>query len=115
LRAKGVKIAVDDFGTGYSSLSYLTFLPIDTLKLDRQLCIKFLELENIKVMDSLIALSHSLGFKVIAEGIEEMDQVKRLIVGKCDMIQGYYFSRPLDPEDVVKQHDVKYVIFSEKR
>jgi len=114
LRAKGVKIAVDDFGTGYSSLSYLTFLPIDTLKLDRQLCVKFLELENIKVMDSLIALSHSLGFKVIAEGIEEMDQVKRLIVGKCDMIQGYYFSRPLKPADVVKQYDVKYVIFPEK-
>jgi len=114
LRAKGVKIAVDDFGTGYSSLSYLTFLPIDTLKLDRQLCVKFLELENIKVMDSLIALSHSLGFKVIAEGIEEMDQVKRLIVGKCDMIQGYYFSRPLDPADVVKQHDVTYVIFPKK-
>jgi len=115
LRKKGIKIAVDDFGTGYSSLSYLTFLPIDTIKLDRQLCVKFLEFENVKVMDSLIALSHSLNFKVIAEGIEEVEQVKRLIVGKCDAIQGYYFSRPLEPKDVEQQHYQKYAIFQENR
>jgi EAL domain-containing protein (putative c-di-GMP-specific phosphodiesterase class I) len=100
LRSYGIKIAVDDFGTGYSSLSYLTFLPIDAIKLDRTLNIKFLELENISVMDSLISLAHSLNLKVVAEGIEEKEQVKRLIVGKCDVIQGFYFCGPLEAEDV---------------
>jgi len=108
LRAHGIKIAVDDFGTGFSSLSYLTFLPIDTLKFDRMLSIKFLELENIAVMDSLISLAHSLKLKVIAEGIEDYDQVRRLIVGKCDAIQGYYFSRPLEVEDVELGYDKIY-------
>jgi diguanylate cyclase (GGDEF)-like protein len=108
LKEHGIKIAVDDFGTGYSSLSYLTFLPIDTIKLDRALNSKFLELENIAVMDSLIALAHSLNLKVIAEGIEEKEQVKRLAIGKCDVIQGYYFSRPLEVEDVEKNYDKIY-------
>lgn len=108
LRASGIKIAVDDFGTGYSSLSYLTFLPIDTIKLDRSLNVKFLELENIAVMDSLIALAHSLNLKVVAEGIEEREQVKRLIVGKCDIIQGYYFSGPLEADNVVINYDKAY-------
>ena len=104
LKGHGIRIAVDDFGTGYSSLSYLTFLPIDTIKLDRTLSIKFLELDNIAVMDSLIALAHSLNLKVIAEGIEEYPQVKRLIVGNCDAIQGYYFSKPLEVDDVEKNY-----------
>jgi EAL domain-containing protein (putative c-di-GMP-specific phosphodiesterase class I) len=100
LRSYGMKIAIDDFGTGYSSLSYLTFLPVDTIKLDRTICVKFLELENIAVIDSLISLAHSLNLKVVAEGIEVYEQVRRLQVGKCDAIQGYYFSKPLTPEDV---------------
>lgn len=100
LRSQGIKIAVDDFGTGYSSLSYLTFLPIDTLKLDRLICTKFLEHDNLAVMDSLISLAHSLKLNVVAEGIETETQVHRLIVGKCDVVQGYYFSHPLEVEDV---------------
>lgn len=108
LRAYGIKTSVDDFGTGYSSLSYLTFLPIDTIKLDRTLSIKFLELDNSAVMDSLIALAHSLNLKVIAEGIEEYEQVKRLVVGKCDAIQGYYFSKPLEVEEVEKTYGMIY-------
>jgi EAL domain-containing protein (putative c-di-GMP-specific phosphodiesterase class I) len=108
LRAYGIKIAIDDFGTGYSSLSYLTFLPIDAIKLDRTLSIKFLELENIAVMDSLIALAHSLNLKVIAEGIEECQQVKRLIVGNCDAIQGFYFNKPLEAEEVEKTYGMIY-------
>lgn len=108
LRAHGIKVAVDDFGTGFSSLSYLTFLPIDTLKFDRMLSVKFLELENIGVIDSLISLAHSLNLKVIAEGIEDYDQVKKLIVGKCDVIQGYYFSKPLEVEDVEKNYNKIY-------
>lgn len=105
LRSHGVKIAIDDFGTGYSSLSYLTELPIDIIKLDKTLSTRFLELDNIAVMDSLIALAHSLNLKVVAEGIEHHEQVRRLTVGKCDVIQGYYFSRPLEVEDVESQYD----------
>lgn len=108
LKAHGIKIAVDDFGTGYSSLSYLTFLPIDTIKLDRTLSVKFLELDNVAVMDSLIALAHSLNLKVIAEGIEEYGHVKKLIAGKCDAVQGYYFSKPLDAEETEKKHGVVF-------
>lgn len=104
LKVHGIKIFVDDFGTGYSSLSYLIFLPIDAIKLDRTLSTKFLELDNIAVMDNLISLAHSLNLKVIAEGIEEYEQVKRLIAGNCDAIQGYYFSKPLEVEDVEKTY-----------
>jgi diguanylate cyclase (GGDEF)-like protein len=105
LRNHGLKIAIDDFGTGYSSLSYLTELPIDLIKLDRTLCTRFLELENIAVMDSLIGLAHSLNLKVVAEGIEHHEQVRRLTVGKCDVVQGYYFSRPLEVADVEMQYN----------
>jgi diguanylate cyclase (GGDEF)-like protein len=100
LKYEGIKIAVDDFGTGFSSLSYLTFLPLDILKFDRSLCVKFLALENIAIMDSLIDLAHSLKLKVVAEGIEEYEQVFRLAKGKVDMIQGYYYEKPLEYDDV---------------
>jgi diguanylate cyclase (GGDEF)-like protein len=110
MRDLGIKIAVDDFGTGYSSLSYLTELPINVVKLDRALCHKFLELENIAVMDSLIALAHSLNLKVVAEGIESYEHARRLQVGNCDVIQGFYFSRPLEAAEVEKNYDHIYRI-----
>ena len=99
LKSRGIRIAIDDFGTGFSSLSYLTFLPLDILKLDRSLCVKFLELDNLAIMDSLIALVHSLDLKVVAEGIENGTQVARLVKGKCDMIQGYYYDKPLESNE----------------
>jgi diguanylate cyclase (GGDEF)-like protein len=108
LKRMGIKISIDDFGTGYSSLSYLTFLPIDKIKLDRSLNLKFLEIENIKVMDSLIQLAHSLNLVVIAEGIEIYEHVRRLKIGVCDGVQGYYFSRPLTVEEVEERFDHKY-------
>ena len=108
LKEMGIKISIDDFGTGYSSFSYLTFLPIDKIKLDRSLNIRFLEIENIKVMDCLISLAHSLNLEVVAEGIETYEQFRRLKVGKCDYIQGYYFSRPLEAEDVQADFSKNY-------
>jgi diguanylate cyclase (GGDEF)-like protein len=110
LRKHGIRIAVDDFGTGYSSLSYLSDLPIDCIKLDRSMGTKFLELKNIAVMDSLIALGHSLNLTVIAEGIESYEQVRRLSVGKCDIVQGYYFSRPLEVDAVEENYDAIYKV-----
>lgn len=111
IRALGIKIALDDFGTGYSSLSYLSFLPVDKIKLDKSLNDKFLQLDNVTVMDSIISLVHSLDLEVVAEGIEEINQYKRLRVGGCNYIQGYIFSKPLAVEDVEK---VYYDNFLEK-
>jgi diguanylate cyclase (GGDEF)-like protein len=108
LNEMGIKISIDDFGTGYSSLNYLTFLPVDIIKLDRSLNIKFLEIENAKVMDSLISLFHSLGLTVIAEGIETIDQVKRLKKANCDYIQGFYYSKPLEVDQIPDIHTRVY-------
>ncbi len=104
LKEMGIAISIDDFGTGYSSLNYLTFLPVDKIKLDRSLNLRFLEMENTKVMDSLISLVHSLGLTVIAEGIETIDQVERLREAQCDYVQGYYYSQPLAPDQVGEIH-----------
>lgn len=112
LRNKGIKISIDDFGTGYSSLSYLTNLPIDKVKLDKSVNDKFLRLNNIRVMDSLIMLVHSLNLEVVAEGIEDYEQIKRLKVGNCDLVQGYYFSKPVDVSEV--ENLLKENIFYDK-
>lgn len=104
LNEMGIAISIDDFGTGYSSLNYLTFLPVDKIKLDRSLNLRFLEMNNTKVMSSMISLVHSLGLTVIAEGIETVDQVERLKAAECDFIQGYYFSCPLGPNEIAEIH-----------
>ncbi|AOY75891.1 bifunctional diguanylate cyclase/phosphodiesterase [Clostridium formicaceticum] len=109
LKNIGVKIALDDFGTGYSSLSYLTFIPVDKIKLDKSLNDKFLEIDNMKVMNSLISLAHSLGLEVIAEGIEEEAQYVRLKTGGCDYIQGYLFSKPLTIEEIEKIYNHNFL------
>ncbi len=109
LKKVGMKIALDDFGTGYSSLNYLTFIPVDKIKLDKSLCEKFLSLDNFKVMDSLIALVHSLNLEITAEGIEEVEQYNRLKIGGCDYIQGYLFSKPLNSEDIEKIYDCNFL------
>lgn len=110
LREIGVRIALDDFGTGYSSLNYLTYIPVDHVKLDKSMCDKFLQLENVKVMDSLISLSHSLGLEITAEGIENESQYKQLKKGNCDYIQGYYFSIPLGSRDVNKIYNKVFLV-----
>jgi EAL domain-containing protein (putative c-di-GMP-specific phosphodiesterase class I) len=104
----GIKVAIDDFGTGYSSLNYLISLPVDIVKLDRSINLNFLEINNIKVMDSLISLVHSLGLTIIAEGIETREQVRRLKKAGCDKVQGYYFSKPLEVGKVSEVHNMVY-------
>lgn len=100
LKALGLRIALDDFGTGYSSLNYLTFIPVDKIKLDKSLKDKFIGLESIQVMDSLIGLAHGLQLKVVAEGVEEISEVHRLKRGGCDYLQGYLFSKPLPADRI---------------
>jgi EAL domain-containing protein (putative c-di-GMP-specific phosphodiesterase class I) len=96
LKALGVKLAIDDFGTGYSSMAYLKDFPVDRLKID-QVFVSHLETEpsNIAILKAIIALGHSLGMKVIAEGVETAYQQAFLHGIGCDELQGYYFSKPL--------------------
>lgn len=96
LKKKNINIALDDFGTGYSSLSYLSEFPIDILKID-QCFIRDMEVDskNARIVCAIIEMGHSLKQKVIAEGVENIDQLDFLCERGCDIIQGYYFSQPL--------------------
>jgi diguanylate cyclase (GGDEF)-like protein len=101
LRRAGIEVSVDDFGTGYCSLSYLARLPVDTLKIDRSFVVRMRDAgypRNIVAM--IVSLAHTLGLKVIAEGVEEDGQVRLLRDLGCDQIQGYYVSRPLPAPEV---------------
>ncbi len=102
LKKLGISISLDDFGTGYSSLNYLTFIPINKIKLDKSLKDKFLKLKNMQIIDSLISIAHGLNMKVVAEGIEEIEEYKLLKEAKCDYLQGYLFNRPANKKEVEK-------------
>jgi EAL domain-containing protein (putative c-di-GMP-specific phosphodiesterase class I) len=89
-------VSVDDFGTGYCSLSYLARLPVDVLKIDRSFVVRMRDVgypRNIVAM--IVSLAHTLGLKVIAEGVEDDQQVKLLRELGCDQIQGFLISHPL--------------------
>lgn len=103
LREKGISVALDDFGTGYSSLAYLKSIPITTLKIDKLFIDDISSCDsNTTLTDSIINLGHKIGLTIVAEGVETQDQLKYLENNKCDMIQGYLFSKPLPPEDIAK-------------
>ena len=97
LRELGVKLAIDDFGTGYSSLSYLKRFPVDYVKID-QAFIRGLGdgTEDAAITQAIIAMAHSLGLKVVAEGVENQVQLDFLKANGCDEVQGYLISRPLE-------------------
>lgn len=106
LKELGFSIVLDDFGTGYSSLNYLTRLPIDVLKIDRSFVNDILESTKSRcIVEKIIELSHNLGIKVVAEGVEEKDQVEYLRSILCDFVQGYYYSKPISFQKAVALMD----------
>lgn len=102
LKRHGIRISIDDFGTGYSSLRYLKDFPVDTLKIDRSF-IKDIDTNyhSEVISNAVITLAHSLNIAVVAEGVETSAQLNKLIEPNCDVIQGYFFSRPIPEEKVL--------------
>jgi diguanylate cyclase (GGDEF)-like protein len=108
LKDFGVSISVDDFGTGYSSLSYLKQLPISKLKIDQSFIHDLLHnKDDAIIVKAIISMAHNLGYKVIAEGVEDEEQLDYLKEHACDVVQGYYYSRPL-PADEFYQWATQY-------
>ncbi|WP_243124306.1 EAL domain-containing protein [Clostridium sp. AWRP] len=101
LKNIGVKVALDDFGSGYSSLNYLKSIPINTLKIDKTfidgICSDYYE--DI-ITEEIIKLAHRMKLEVVAEGVEEEDQIESLKGKNCNKIQGYYFGKPMPSEDI---------------
>ncbi len=99
LKELGISISIDDFGTGYSSLSYLKHLPIDTIKIDQSFVRDIVvDADDAAIVNAIIAMASSLKLKVIAEGVETLEQLDFLKRRKCQQVQGYYFARPLDSQ-----------------
>jgi diguanylate cyclase (GGDEF)-like protein/PAS domain S-box-containing protein len=99
LKSLGVSLTVDDFGTGYSSLAYLKRFPVDEIKIDRNFVAGLLsDQEDQAIVTAIINLAHTLGVVAVAEGVESIDQMRRLRELGCDLGQGYHFGRPLPPE-----------------
>jgi diguanylate cyclase (GGDEF)-like protein/PAS domain S-box-containing protein len=101
LRERGVRLSIDDFGTGYSSLNYLHRLPIDEVKIDRSFISAMTHnTENFQIVRTIVLLARTLGMKVIAEGVENADQLDQLKKLRCDGAQGYFFDKPLSAERI---------------
>ncbi|MDD5052197.1 MAG: EAL domain-containing protein [Sulfuricurvum sp.] len=103
LRAMGIRLAIDDFGTGYSSLSYLKRFPIDVLKIDKSFVDDIpYEADDMAIVTAIIAMAQALGFQVLAEGTERIEQIEFLKEKGCTLYQGYYKSCPLPAEEFEK-------------
>lgn len=100
LKQLGVGLALDDFGTGFSSLSYLQQFPIDKLKIDRSFVTDICgHKDDAFMIDAILRMANGLGMKVVAEGVEEKGQLRFLTERQCQLIQGYFFSRPVSPRE----------------
>jgi EAL domain-containing protein (putative c-di-GMP-specific phosphodiesterase class I) len=96
-----VRLAIDDFGTGYSSLSYLRRFPVDILKIDKSFVDGLSHAgKEQEIAQSIIELGRSLDMELVAEGVERIEQLGWLRARKCDMVQGYFFSRPVPPAEI---------------
>ena len=102
LKTMGVTLAIDDFGTGYSSLSYLRTFPIDRLKIDKSFIQRITtHPDDAAITKAIIVMGHTMGIKIVAEGVEQKDEKTYLQDNSCDEVQGFYFSYPLKPETLI--------------
>jgi len=103
LKSLGVRLCIDDFGTGYSSLSYLRRFSLDILKIDRSFVSAMLEnTESQEIVRTILSLGNNLGMGIVAEGVESHEQAELLRSLGCEYAQGYFFSKPLDPDEVAR-------------
>lgn len=102
LASMGIKIAIDDFGTGYSSMSYLKTLPIDFIKIDKSFITEIHTKKGNAIVTAIIAMAKSLDIKIIAEGVEDIFQLEILKQKGCDIVQGYYYSKPITNEELIE-------------
>ena len=108
IKSLGVRLAIDDFGIGYSSLAQIKHFPIDTLKVDRSFIRNIpQDAEDKAITEAIIAMGKTLSLTVVAEGVETIEQMDFLKDHSCDEMQGYYFSRPIVPEqfaELLRKH-----------
>ncbi|MBU2870725.1 EAL domain-containing protein [Colwellia sp. E2M01] len=106
LKVIGFSFAIDDFGTGYSSLAYLKKMPVDVIKIDKSFIFGMLENHSdYQIITSTIAMVKNLGLKVVAEGVETQAQLRSLTENDCDIIQGYYYSKPIPEKELLASLD----------
>ena len=109
LRGLGIRLAVDDFGTGYSSLAYLTRFPVSTVKIDRAFLVDIQhDPVNQAIVQAVTTLAHSIGMRVVAEGIETTEQLDLARSLGCDEVQGYLFSKPISTDEATVWLDEQY-------
>lgn len=116
LRARGIHLAMDDFGTGYSSLAYLKQFPLNTLKIDKAFIDDMSSARGRNMVDTIVTIAHNLSLSVVAEGVETHEQLEQLRKLRCEIIQGYYYSKPLSAEDfsafLIEQKKKRQVLVS---
>ena len=101
LREMGVRISIDDFGTGYSSLAYMKQIPADEIKIDKSFVMNMLADEaDGRIVEQIVALGHSFGLEVVAEGVESAEVAAKLSAIGCDCVQGFHYAKPLAPKEL---------------
>ena len=103
IKNKGFKISIDDFGTGYSSLNMLQIMPIDIIKIDKSFIDKIDKFNNNEnLIEVIMMIAKKMNLKTVAEGVEDIKQVEYLKKVKCDLIQGYYYSKPIKLDEFIE-------------
>ena len=101
LESEGIIFALDDFGTGYASFRYMQLLPIEILKIDQTFINALMQSEKTqRLIDGMVKFGKSMNLTVLAEGVETEEQKDLLVRYGCDIIQGYYISKPTEPEEI---------------
>jgi EAL domain-containing protein (putative c-di-GMP-specific phosphodiesterase class I) len=115
LKELGISLSIDDFGTGYSSLNSLQRFPLDILKVDRSFVQEIGNGSKAVIIRAIVAMAHSLGLTIIAEGVETIEQLNFLRNHHCEEVQGFYFSKPLSTDrfaELVSRSDIDNKIIS---